>query len=301
VDRYDQSARRLSLTNDQIAANQQQLSVAQYRLAIARRHLSEAVVAMYKTPASGLLDAALTAHSFDQLVGRVRLWNKVYLQGQEAVASIGRIKLDVEKKGRQLAVQRKQAKALLAQVAQQRAEANVAVQQGQQVLSDAQAEVTRLVKVMKAKRAAAAAAARAAAKAAAAAAGNARLAPVSGVAGDYTPIGWARALLGYLGVPQTSSNITAITAWELAEGGHWYNSARFNPLDTTMPAPGATDMNSVGVKAYTSWAQGFSATVATLRNGLYGPILTALQRGNDAMAVAMAVAGSPWGTGAFGV
>ncbi len=124
---------------------------------------------------------------------------------------------------------------------------------------------------------------------------------MTGTAGDYTPASWARALLGYLGMPRTSSNITAITAWELAEGGHWYNAARYNPLDTTMPEPGATDMNSVGVKAYTSWAQGFSATIATLHNGLYGPILAALQRGNDAMAVAAAVAASPWGTRSFGL
>ena len=89
---------------------------------------------------------------------------------------------------------------------------------------------------------------------------------------------WAQALLGYLGLPVTSQNLTAITAWELAEGGNWFNSARFNPLDTTMPEPGATAMNGVGVKAYTSWAEGFTATIATLNNGLYGPILAALRR-----------------------
>jgi hypothetical protein len=160
--------------------------------------------------------------------------------------------------------------------------------------------VTTLVKQEKARKAAAAAAPRAAAAAArrAAAAGYH---PVSGTAGAYSPASWAQALLGYLGLPRTSQNLTAIMAWELAEGGNWFNSARYNPLDTTMPEPGATDMNSVGVKAYTSWAEGFTATVATLRNGLYGPILAALQKGDSALAVAEAVAASPWGTGGFGV
>lgn len=65
--------------------------------------------------------------------------------------------------------------------------------------------------------------------------------------------------------------------------------------------PGATVMNSVGIKAYTSCAEGFTATVATLHNGLYGAILAVLQNGNDAVAVATAVAASPWGTGTFSV
>jgi peptidoglycan hydrolase CwlO-like protein len=114
--------------------------------------------------------------------------------------------------------------------------------------------------------------------------------------GPYTQITWAQALLVRLGAPATTQNLVAVTAWEMAEGGHWYNTASYNPLNTTMPEPGATSMNSVGVKAYVSWQQGFVATIATLRNGRYGPILAALARGHDAQAVVDAVAASPWGT-----
>ena len=87
-------------------------------------------------------------------------------------------------------------------------------------------------------------------------------------------------------MPQTTANMAAIIAWELAEGGHWYNSAHYNPLNTTWRMPGATSMNSVGVKAYLSWAQGLAATVNTFHNGLYEGILAALRAGNDAQAVA---------------
>ena len=87
----------------------------------------------------------------------------------------------------------------------------------------------------------------------------------------------------------------------MAEGGHWYNTARYNPLNTTQSEPGATTMNSVGVKAYLSWQQGFVATITTLRNGRYGAILAALARGDDAQAVVDAVAASPWGTHSFSV
>jgi len=295
--RYDATAQRLNAVDARIADNQRRLTAARYQLAVARRILAARVVAMYKAPASGFLDAALTSRSFDDLVDRVHLWNEVYQQGTVAVAEVKRSKAEVERRGRRLAGDRKRAVGLLAQVGVERDEIAAEVHRGQSLLAAAQARVQSLVKAARARRAAAAAAA----KAAAAAAHAAGYHPVGGVSGAYSPLSWARALLGYLGLPATSQNLTAITSWELAEGGHWFNSARYNPLDTTMPEPGATVMNSVGVKAYTSWAEGFTATIATLHNGLYGPILAALRRGDDAVAVAAAVASSPWGTGAFGV
>ena len=117
--------------------------------------------------------------------------------------------------------------------------------------------------------------------------------------GKVTQITWAQAFLKSLGMPMTADNVAAVVAWEMAEGGHWYNTAYYNPLNTTQSMPGATVFNSVGVKAYTSWAQGLKASVITLHNGYYGGILEALSRGNDAQAVADAVAASPWGTGSF--
>jgi len=89
-------------------------------------------------------------------------------------------------------------------------------------------------------------------------------APASGVAasvtslaavpaGSVTPATWAEALLGSLGDQASPENMRALIAWERAEGGHWANSARFNPLNTTQPEPGSWSMNSVGVQAYASW------------------------------------------------
>ena len=117
--------------------------------------------------------------------------------------------------------------------------------------------------------------------------------------GQFNQFTWARALLVAMRFPVTADNVAAVTAWEMAEGGHWYNTAYFNPLNTTQSMPGATVFNSVGVKAYTSWRQGLEATMITLKNGYYGAILDALRRGNDATAVAAAVGASPWGTGNF--
>jgi peptidoglycan hydrolase CwlO-like protein len=117
--------------------------------------------------------------------------------------------------------------------------------------------------------------------------------------GKITQVTWAQAFVKSLGMPITADNVAAVVAWEMAEGGHWYNTAYYNPLNTTQSMPGATIFNSVGVKAYTSWAQGLKASVITIRNGYYGGILDALRRGNDAQGVADAVAASPWGTGSF--
>jgi len=119
--------------------------------------------------------------------------------------------------------------------------------------------------------------------------------------GRVTQITWAQAFVKRLGMPMTADNVAAVVAWEMAEGGHWYNTAYFNPLNTTQSMPGATVFNSVGVKAYKSWAQGLEATVITINNGYYGGILSALNAGNDGQAVAAAVAASPWGTGLFDV
>ena len=100
-------------------------------------------------------------------------------------------------------------------------------------------------------------------------------------------------LLKRLGMPQTQENLRAMMAWQAAEG----TAAAFNPLATTRHAPGATDMNSVGVKNFRSYEQGLQTTIDTLRNGLYGNILAALREGTSASRVAQAVAESPWGTG----
>jgi len=114
-----------------------------------------------------------------------------------------------------------------------------------------------------------------------------------------TPASWAEALLNAIGAPETPQNVQAITAWEAAEGGNWANDARFNPLNTTMDASGAVAINSDGVKSYTSWDQGLGATVDTLAGSSYTGIRQALSAGDNAQAVADAVASSPWGTEPF--
>lgn len=97
-----------------------------------------------------------------------------------------------------------------------------------------------------------------------------------------TPGDFGVALLQKLGAPVTKSNLQFLIAWSNEEGGHWHNGAHFNPLNTTLNESGATTFNSVGVKAYTSWDQGVTATAATLQNGRYNDIVAALKGGDAA-------------------
>lgn len=107
---------------------------------------------------------------------------------------------------------------------------------------------------------------------------------------------FAVSVLQGLGIHPTNSNVKAMVGWTHAEGGHTHNTARWNFLNTTQPMPGAGNTGNQGnIKVYNSFEQGVQATVKTLKNGLYGGILSAL-RGSSPHAVAAAIDASPWGT-----
>jgi hypothetical protein len=112
---------------------------------------------------------------------------------------------------------------------------------------------------------------------------------------------WAAQLLARLGAPGCSENITALVTWQAAES----TVAAYNPLATTHDEPGATSMNSVGVRNYMSLDQGIDATIATMRDGSptygYGFILDSLASCGSADRTADAINASSWCSGcAFG-
>jgi hypothetical protein len=126
----------------------------------------------------------------------------------------------------------------------------------------------------------------------------------------YNPVDFADAFLNEIAEPVTADNVEAVVAWEMAEGGNWENTAKFNPLDTTYQYDGSTYFNGTypvsqppDVQAFKNWDDGVYATALTLTENFsyagdygYGAILSALQAGNDAENVANAVDNSQWGT-----
>lgn len=99
-------------------------------------------------------------------------------------------------------------------------------------------------------------------------------------------------ILAGVGAPATPENRRALQAWAQAEG---MKPEHNNPFATTWDTGTAGSINSAGVKHYANQGEGVMATVNTLKN--YSGILSALRSGNNALAVADAIANSPWGTG----
>jgi hypothetical protein len=105
---------------------------------------------------------------------------------------------------------------------------------------------------------------------------------------------WDVQLAKMLGITPTPAVRQYFQAWARAEGG----DAENNPFNTTQEGFGSIgSYNSVGVQRYGDPLQGLKATATTLQNGRYGNILQALKQGTDPMAMAQALAASPWGTG----
>lgn len=111
-----------------------------------------------------------------------------------------------------------------------------------------------------------------------------------------TPATFSFALLRNLGLPHEQAQLDMMTGWVKAEGGHWKNAAKYNPLNTTLELSGDKGpINSAGVRAYASWAQGMEATVSTLSEPRYAGIRSAITSG-DKGAFVSAVVASKWGT-----
>lgn len=101
-------------------------------------------------------------------------------------------------------------------------------------------------------------------------------APVSGSGvnpGASSP--FFSAVLSAIGAPVTPTNVAFLNAWARREGGGGAN----NPLNSTLPYGASTRLagNSAGVQNYASWSDGVNATAATLLNGNYNDVVSALR------------------------
>jgi murein DD-endopeptidase MepM/ murein hydrolase activator NlpD len=117
---------------------------------------------------------------------------------------------------------------------------------------------------------------------------------------------WASQFLSRIGAPVTELNLKTVSTWMRYEGGHWNNSALYNPLNTTLDMGGSALMDagpgrSHGVKKYTSMEEGLDATVSTLLGRKseergYDAIVNALRNNADSQTVFDLITNSSWGT-----
>jgi len=103
------------------------------------------------------------------------------------------------------------------------------------------------------------------------------------VSRDDTEAYYTKVLTG-IGVPNTANNRAFLAAWAAQEGGTGGSKALYNPLNTTWRKAGATAFNynkGNPVKNYATYDDGVSATVSTLRQGYYKPIVDAMMAGTN--------------------
>jgi len=274
---YDAARARLDGINRDLTRTRLELQRAEAALEAQRQLVSLRLAAMYKTGQTTVLDVLVGVSGFADLESGLNLLRRIAQSDQAEEDKLEDMTRSTARLAAALDDSRAEALTIESEIEGQRAQVAQTLEERRALLEGLTESLERAL--------------------------AAGLPPelMKAPPGGHTPVTWAKALLQALQAPLTTGNLAAIIAWEMAEGGHWYNSAHFNPLNTTWRMPGATSMNSVGVKAYLSWAQGLAATVNTFHNGLYEGILAALRAGNDAQAVADAVAASPWGTGSFAV
>jgi len=270
--KWEAARQRLDAVNASLVQARRQLTRSQNELDRQRELVAGRMRTMYKTGEFTWLDIVTSASSLTDAQTVTDFLRMISMQDLHGEAELQRLAGLAQRDEHAVEADRQQAVQAQAEVENQRFAVDQKIAERAALLKDVVAKIKKILSapelLMKA-------------------------------GGKVTQVTWAQAFVKSLGMPLTADNVAAVVAWEMAEGGHWYNTAYYNPLNTTQSMPGATVFNSVGVKAYTSWAQGLKASVITIRNGLYGGILDALRRGNDAQAVADAVAASPWGTGSF--
>ena len=99
------------------------------------------------------------------------------------------------------------------------------------------------------------------------------------------PVGWELCVLRGLGAAVTTANVADLDEWQVAEGGSTDNGLSYNPFNTrraTDPtnAPLPTAFTALGFPAFTTWAAGCAATVATIEQPNMAPVASALAAGN---------------------
>ena len=99
-------------------------------------------------------------------------------------------------------------------------------------------------------------------------------------------------------LPDTPTELSALTAWATAEGGSFNNPDQFNYWNTTLPEQGSYGTNSANVQRYSSLDSGLSAMMSMLQQPNMAQIYQGLQSGNPEAGLATGLSSDPWGTSA---
>jgi peptidoglycan hydrolase CwlO-like protein len=272
---------RYQATLAQLARSAEQLQAARDRYQAIRQHLNARAAATYMQGSGSILEVVLGASSYLDFTDRIEFVTT--LSRSDASLGAEAERAAAELIGRQQvldgirtlqAATVKELDAQQAEVAKAFADEQAAVAS----LSTARAQASTLVTQL----------ANALAKE------QLQAALTATQRGTPIPFGdWAGLLLPRLGAPTCQNNLVLVVAWEATE----YTRARYNPLATSYPMPGAT-IFAGAVKNYVSLDQGLQAEVYTLEstNPLlrYAPIVADLRACADPVTTAQAINNSAY-------
>lgn len=203
VEDYNQAQSRLQATQARIAENQRLLKAATHKLDLANQQLTARARALYKAPSSGIVDAVVSARSFDDLVAQFDLMQRLGNGDVDTIKAVAAYRQDI--KDRRMAL-RADAK-VAAQLVEKRASEKVRIVALESRLRAEGRGLQAQIKRLQAQQQAAAAAAVAATNAASAAAeqtssggGNGTSLPTVDPGGPGHPEAVAIAQR-YLGIP----------------------------------------------------------------------------------------------------
>jgi cell wall-associated NlpC family hydrolase len=130
---------------------------------------------------------------------------------------------------------------------------------------------------------------------------QARASPVTVTAPGPGEAGFIAAVLAGLGAPDTTADVGSLKAWVRHETS-WPPVAKWNPMNTTLTAPGSTAYNHLpgggSVQNYPTAADGVQATAATLLGG-YPLIVVALRSGTGICGGGFGAELSTWSGGGY--
>lgn len=113
---------------------------------------------------------------------------------------------------------------------------------------------------------------------------------------------WRYAYLRAAGIKPNPQGLALLAQWQPWEGGHTKNDATNNYLNTSEQMPGSRAINSTGIQAYGSLAQGARAFAMTLHgNPHYAPLVAYLsgQHVDPTPGLETWVSGSPTGNSGY--
>lgn len=144
VQGFVSATQKLDTVTREIADNEVELKLAEYRLELARRILSQRAVAMYKEDSVDLVDVILGSSDFNDLIDHVAYLQRLSDYDDKVLADLEQVHQEVLDRRVKLVADREAALRLVAERAAQKARIRAALAERAKTLTRLRGEISRL-------------------------------------------------------------------------------------------------------------------------------------------------------------